>query len=119
MSDDLHEITPPNQHVSAGNPLLSFRVAPDLEAAIHACAAAFRMSHTDWARNVLQRAVLQRSGQDPDARFVEEFERWWASGGRGEPSHIYGMKMRAQGRGLSFAKKLRETLKMMLDQGLR
>ena len=39
MSDDIHELRSSDQHVPAGNPLLSFRVAPDLEAAIRACAA--------------------------------------------------------------------------------
>jgi hypothetical protein len=61
------------------------------------------------------RAELEQAAeQDPDARFVAQFENLWTS----RTMHIYGMKMRAQGRGLSLAKKLRETLKQMLDQGL-
>ena len=91
-----------DQHASAGNPLLSFRIAPDLEAAIHACAAALGMTHTEWARNVLQQAVLQQNGQDPDARFIEEFEQWWTSRGRGDLMQIYGAKMRAKGLGMTF-----------------
>jgi hypothetical protein len=76
MRDDIQQPSSSDQHAPAGNPLLSFRVTPDLEAAIHACAAARGLSHTDWARNVLQQAVLQQNGQDPDARFEEEFTRW-------------------------------------------
>jgi hypothetical protein len=118
MRDDILQPGGSHQHVPAGNPLLSFRVTPDLDAAIHVCAAARGISHTEWSRNILQQAVLEQSVEDPDSRFVEEFTRWWTSRGRGDPRHIYGMKMRAQGRGLSLAKKLRETLKQMLDQGL-
>ena len=118
MSDDIHEMTPPRQQVPAGNPLLSFRVEPDLEAAIHACAAARGLSHTEWARNVLQQAMLQQSGQDPDASFIEEFERWWTSRGRGDPMQIYGAKMRAKGLGMTFPWKLRMFIKQGLDHAL-
>jgi hypothetical protein len=66
MSDDIHELISSDQHVPAGNPLLSFRVAPELEAAIRACAAALGMTHTEWARTVLG-AEQFPAGQPPRA----------------------------------------------------
>lgn len=100
---------------SRRDPELKFRCPQDTVAKVKRNAERLGITMSEYIRTVLTEEAQYSDAND---RFVEAFTAWWGLNGQGDPAAIMGARARAAGAGVAFHVKLRNALRMLLDQSI-
>lgn len=100
----------PRNTVKAGD--IHVRVPTDLYDRIKAEAEGLNVPMTEYVRELL----LREFAYDPEERFTRQLADWWKWRGQGDPQVIVGAIGRARAAGMTFSRKFRMMMTVMLQQ---